>query len=119
MAQHSIGNRGHLIEVIAARVEHGQLSLAHVLGIIPRVAICQLHMTLHREQISEQTASQHDDQSGVREMNAEFPPVPAEAFYVRSDKVNQQHSSDEMAPGKIGIWNPRPSGGHHTNMLWK
>src|SRR4029077_20800794 len=33
-------------------------------------------------------------------MNAEFPPVPAEAFYVRSDKINQQHSSNEMAPGK-------------------
>src|SRR3954452_12786616 len=22
-------------------------------------------------------------------------------------------------PGKMGTWNPRPSGGHHTNMLWK
>jgi hypothetical protein len=61
MAQHGVGNCGHLIEVIAARVDHGQFRLAHVLGIIPGVAICQLHMTLHREQIGEQTSSQHDD----------------------------------------------------------
>ena len=33
-------------------------------------------------------------------MNAKFPPVPAETFYVRGDEINQLHSPDEMAPGK-------------------
>ena len=57
-------------------------------------------MALDREQIGEQTARQHDDESGVSQMNAEFAPGPAKTFPVRSDQINQQHRTDEMPAGK-------------------
>ena len=100
VSQHALGNGGHLIEIIAARIDHSQLRLAHVLGIVFRVAIGQPHVTLDREQIGEQPAGEHDDQSGVGEMNAEFAPRPAETFYMRGDEVDQQHGADEMAARK-------------------
>src|SRR6266496_1273866 len=33
-------------------------------------------------------------------MNSEFSPGPPEAFYVRGNKVNQQHGANEMATRK-------------------
>src|SRR6266550_2655708 len=33
-------------------------------------------------------------------MNPQFPPAPAEAFYVRGDEIDQQDSPDEMATRK-------------------
>src|SRR5262249_30995504 len=52
------------------------------------------------EKISEKSTRQHDDQPGVREMNTQFAPGPAETFCVRSDEINQQHGTDQMAAGK-------------------
>src|SRR5438552_3686345 len=34
------------------------------------------------------------------EMNPQFPPAPAETSYVSGDKIDQQHSPDEMATRK-------------------
>src|SRR2546423_496666 len=36
----------------------------------------------------------------MREMNPHFPPAPAKTFYVRGDKIDQQHGADEMATGE-------------------
>ena len=94
--QRTSGNGRHLIEIIAARVDHGQLGRAHILRIIFRVAIRQAHVALDREQIGEQPTGEHDDQAGVSEMNSQFPPGKPETFYVRGNKINQQHSADEM-----------------------
>jgi hypothetical protein len=102
VSQHAFGNSGHLIEIIAAGVDHCQLRLAHVLGIIFRVAIRKAHVALDCKQVGEQPAGEHDDQPGVREMNSQFPPGKPETFYVRRNKINQQHSADEMPARKNG-----------------
>ena len=57
-------------------------------------------MALDREEIGKQTAGEHDDETGVSEMNTEFAPGPAETFRVRRDQIDEQDCADEMSAGK-------------------
>src|SRR3954470_24382179 len=57
-------------------------------------------MALNREQIREQAAGQHNDQAGMREVNSELAPVPAETLSVSRDQVHQQHCANQMAARK-------------------
>ena len=101
VSEHRIWNRSHLIEiVVAGRIDHRQFRPAHVLGVIFRVAARQTHVTFDCEKISEKSTRQHNDQPGVREMNAQLAPGPPETFRVGSDEIDQQHGPDEMATGK-------------------
>jgi len=79
-----------------------QFHAASVFGIILGLAVSQLHVTFDREQIGEQPASEHDDQSSVGQMNSEFAPAPFEPFHVRGNQVNQQDRTDQMATRKNG-----------------
>ena len=58
------------------------------------------HVTFDREEIGKKTAGKHDDETRVREMNAEFPPRPTETLRVRGDQIDQQDRADEMSAGK-------------------
>lgn len=57
-------------------------------------------MTLDREQVGEQAAGQHDDQSCMGEMNAKFPPGPAKPFGMRRDQIHQQDRTNKMTARK-------------------
>src|SRR5205823_14505973 len=74
-----------------------QFHVSLVLGIIFCVAALELHVTFDGEQISEESAGEHDDQSRVGEMDPELPPAPAKTFRVRRDQIDQQNGADEMA----------------------
>ena len=53
-------------------------------------------MTLDRKEVGEEAAREHDDQTGVREMNPEFAPGPVKAFRMRRHEIDEQHRTDEM-----------------------
>ena len=53
-------------------------------------------MTLDREKIRKESAREHDNETGVGEMNAQLSPGPAETFRMRSNEINEQHCSNEM-----------------------
>ena len=57
-------------------------------------------MALDREEIGKQTTSEHDDETGMREMNTEFLPRPAETFRMRRDQIDEQDCADQMSTGK-------------------
>ena len=57
-------------------------------------------MAFHRKEIGEQTAGEHDDETGMGEMNAELAPGPMETFGVSRDQIDEQHRADEVAPGE-------------------
>ena len=61
-----------------------------------------MHLTFDCEQIGEEAASEHDDEAGVGQMNAEFAPGPAKTFRMRRDQINQQYCADKMATRKNG-----------------
>ena len=120
MSQHCLGNRGHLIQIAVARLNHGKFHPAHVLGIIFRITACEPHMALNCEKIREQSARQHDNETGVGEMNAQLSPGPAETFCMGSNEIHEQHCANEMTTRENrDLEATTLSGGHHTNMLWK
>ena len=59
-------------------------------------------MTLDREKIGKEAAGEHDNETGVGQMDAEFAPGPAKTFRMRRDQINQQHCTDEVAAGENG-----------------
>ena len=95
--QNAFRNRGYLIEIVIGGVDHRQLHVALVFGIIFRVAAFESHVALNREEIGKQTACEHDNESGVSEMNSEFFPSPTKTFRVGRDEIHQQDRADEMA----------------------
>ena len=90
--QHRFRNCGHLIEFATAQIGHGQFHPARIFGVILGFATSQSHVTLDREEVGEEAAREHDDQTGVREVNPEFTPGPVKAFRMR------RHEIDEQAP---------------------
>src|SRR4029077_1937926 len=98
-------NSGDLIEIVVGGVDHRQLYMQLILGIIFGVTAFQAHVTLNCEKIGKQAASQHDDKSGVSEMDPELAPRPAKPFRVCRDQIDQQNGADEMTAGKN--WNSK------------
>ena len=76
-------------------------------------------MTLDREQVGEEAAREHDDQTGMSEMNPEFAPGPVKTFRMRRHEIDEQHRTDEMPAGEDRNFEAAPSVGHQTNKLWK
>ena len=88
VSQDRFRNGGDLLEVGIGRVDDRELDVSYVFGIIFGFAVGEAHVAFDREQIREQTAGEHDDETGVGQMNAEFAPGSAKAFRMRRDQVN-------------------------------
>jgi len=91
-----------LIEVGIGDVNNGELVASCIFGVIFGLAVSESHVTFDGEQVGEEAAGEHDDQTGVGQMDAEFAPRPPETFRMRRDQINQQHRTDEVATGENG-----------------
>ena len=70
-------------------------------AIDPRyVAALEAQVTFDRKQVGKKSAGEHDDESGVGEMDPELFPGPTKTFHVRGNKINEQYRADQVTSGK-------------------
>ena len=93
-AEDSFRNCRHLIVFWIRGVDHGELHPARILRIVFRIAISQAHVALDREQVSEESAGEHDDEPGMGQLDSELAPGPTKTAGVRRDQVHEQDRTD-------------------------
>src|SRR3984893_3842205 len=107
LPQHRFGNSGDLIEIVGAGIDHCQFHVPLVLRIILGITALESHVALDRKQIGKKSAREHDDQSGMSQMDAELAPAPTKSLQMRHHEIDQQHRPNEMPTRKD--WNLEPA----------
>ena len=106
-----LGDRGDLVAGLVRHFDHRQLHRPRILGEIFCFARAQPHKALDRKPIGEKHSREQDDEPGVRELDAELAPRPAEPAHMRRDEVDQQHRAEQVAARKYRDFQPGRPGG--------